>query len=489
MRLGVLLEGLEAEIVGGKDSENVEIAKLTFDSNGVFADSLFFCLRGGSVDGHAFAIEAIKKGAVALVVERILDIDIPQVLVKDTRKALAILSGNFYGNPSRRLKVIGITGTNGKTTTAYMLASILRSAGKSVGVIGTLGVRYKDVHISSNLTTPDPVFLQEILAQMRLNGVEFVVMEVSAHALHYYKVEGVQFTACIFTNFTQDHLDFFENMNAYKHAKSKLFSPKICPLAVINGDDDAGREFGKMREDGQTKTLYYGLHTPSDSFAIITDERLSGTECVFNINDAIARASLSFTGRHNVYNALGAMTCAVALGVDIEEGVKGFYALKGVDGRLQRIGKLNGADIFVDFAHTPDGLEKSISALKAHTAGRLVCVFGCGGNRDKSKRAVMGATVAKKCDFSVLTSDNPRYEDPLDIIAEIEKGYRRFSTRYVVVPDRAKAIAYAVDYLSQGDILLVAGKGGERYQEIMGIKYPYSDNDIIEKIIKEKGTL
>lgn len=489
MRLGVLLEGIENELIGGADCENTEIAKLAFDSNGVFADSLFFCLRGGSADGHAFANEAVKKGAVALVVERVLDIDIPQVLVKDTRKALAILSGNFYGNASRRLKVIGITGTNGKTTTAYMLASILRSAGKSVGVIGTLGIRYNDKYIASELTTPDPVFLQEILAKMRLDGVEFVVMEVSAHALYYQKVEGVQFTACIFTNFTQDHLDFFENMQAYKQAKSELFRLNRCPLAVINGDDNTGREFGKMREEKQGKTLYYGLRTPSDAFAIITDERLSGIECVFNINDAIARASLSFTGRHNVYNALGAMTCAVALGVDIDEGVKGFTALKSVDGRLEKIGKINGADIFVDFAHTPDGLEKSVSALKAHATGRLICVFGCGGNRDKTKRAVMGETVAKKCDFSVLTSDNPRYEDPLDIIAEIEKGYRRFSTRYVVVPDRAKAIAYAVDYLTQGDILLVAGKGGERYQEIMGIKYPYSDNDIIEKIIKEKATL
>ena len=489
MRLGVLLEGVDSELIGGENSQNTEIAKLAFDSNGVFADSLFFCLRGGSVDGHAFAGEAVKNGAVALVVERVLEIDIPQVLVKDTRKALAIISGNFYGNASRRLKVIGITGTNGKTTTAYMLASILRSAGKSVGVIGTLGIRYHDKYIPSELTTPDPVFLQEILAQMRLNGVEFVVMEVSAHALYYHKVDGVQFTACIFTNFTQDHLDFFENMHAYQQAKSQLFTPNRCPLAVINGDDTTGREFGKAREGGQGKTLYYGLRTPSDAFAIITDERLSGVECVFNINDALARASLSFTGRHNVYNALGAMTCAVALGVDIEEGVKGFTTLKSVDGRLERVGKINGADIFVDFAHTPDGLEKSVSALKAHATGRLICVFGCGGNRDKSKRAVMGATVAKKCDFSVLTSDNPRYEDPLDIIAEIEKGYRRFSTRYVVVPDRAKAIAYAVDYVSQGDILLVAGKGGERYQEIMGIKYPYSDNDIIEKIIKEKGTL
>lgn len=490
MRLSVLLESLDYEIVGAQDSANLQIAKLALDSKEVSNDCLFFCLKGTNFDGHNFANTALKKGAVAVVVERVLDIDIPQIVVQDTRSALSIVSANFYANPSNRLKIIGITGTNGKTTTSYMLASIFRACGKKVGIIGTLGVRYDsdsgEIYLPSDLTTPDPIFLQETLAKMRLNGVEFVVMEVSAHALYYKKMDGVNFVACIFTNFTQDHLDFFETMTAYKKAKAQLFTPNRCPLAIINGDDETGREFGKTREKGKETTLYYGLHTPTDAFAIITDERLDGTECVFNINDAVARAFISLTGRHNLYNALASLTCAVALGVPIEQGVLGFGNLQRVDGRLERLGKANGADIFVDFAHTPDGLEKSLSALKKYAVGRLICLFGCGGNRDKTKRAVMGATVAKKCDFAVLTSDNPRFEDPLDIIAEIERGYRRFSTKYVVVPDRKKAIEYAIGALRAGDILLVAGKGGEKYQEIMGIKYPFCDNDIIEKIIQKE---
>ena len=485
MRLSMLLEGLEAKILGGKGCENTEIAALAFDSRQVVVDSLFFCLKGGSADGHAFASDALKKGAAALVVERALDIDLPQVLVEDTRRALSVISGNFYGNASHRLKVIGITGTNGKTTTAHMLAAALDAAGKKVGIIGTLGVKYVDKILPSSLTTPDPVFLQKTLSDMRINGVEYVVMEVSAHALYYRKIAGMRFAACIFTNFTQDHLDFFKDMGAYKTAKSALFAEEICPIAILNGDDKVGREFGAMRHN----TLYYGLNTPSDAFAIITHERLGGIECIFNINDELVRASLAFTGRHNVYNALAALTCATALGVDIEKAAQGFKALKGVSGRLERVGRIHGAEVFVDFAHTPDGLEKSLAALKLHAKGRLICLFGCGGNRDKTKRPLMGMAVAKKCDFAILTSDNPRFEDPLDILADIEKGYRRFSTKYVVVPDRAKAIEYAIDLLREGDILLVAGKGGEYYQDIMGIKYPFYDNDIIEKIIRKKELL
>ncbi len=482
MRLSKLTNCLEgAEIVyGGNDFER-EIVRLSADSRTENQDGLYFCLTGGSYDGHAFAAEAIKRGAVAIVAEYVLEVNVPQILVHDTREALALTSAAFYGNPSENLKVIGITGTNGKTTTSYMLAEILKAAGKSVGVIGTLGVRYGESVTACDLTTPDPIPLQKTLAEMFLRGVEYVVMEVSAHALYYKKTAGVRFAACIFTNLTQDHLDFFGDMVAYRKAKTGLFSNDICPLAVLNGDDETGRILGDLR--GNENTLYYGLNTPSDSFAIVTDETLDKTECVLNINDEIQRVSLSFAGKHNVYNALAAATCAVALGVELHTVAKGLFALQGVKGRLERVCLVNGADVFVDFAHTPDGLEQSLSVLRRHCKGRLVCLFGCGGNRDKSKRPIMGATVAKKCDFAVLTSDNPRYEDPLDILSEIERGYRRFSVKYVVVPDREKAIGYALDFLRKGDVLLVAGKGGEDYQEIMGIKYPFNDNDIIEKII------
>ena len=272
-------------------------------------------------------------------------------------------------------------------------------------------------------------------------------------------------------------------MRDYKNAKSGLFLDGVCPLAILNGDDETGRELGEVRFG---KTVYYGLNTPVDAFAIVTHETLTKSECMLNINDKLCRVSLSFTGRHNIYNALASATCAVELGIELSAVSSGLRMLNGVRGRLQQVGEWNGGNVFVDFAHTPDGLEKSLSALKTHCKGKLICLFGCGGNRDKTKRPIMGETVAKRADFCVLTSDNPRYEDPLDIISDIEKGYRRFSVKYVVIQKREQAIRYALDMIKKGDILLVAGKGGEDYQEIMGIKYPFNDNDIIEKIIHEK---
>ena len=482
MRLMTLIGGLDGKLVyAGKHAER-DIAMLCHDSRGDCKEGLFFCLTGGNTDGHMYAKQAIQKGAVAIVAERELDVSVPQFLVKNTRQALSYMASQYYGNPSEHLKIIGITGTNGKTTTAHMLYSILQHAGKKVGLIGTLGVRYGDRETPSNLTTPDPLVLHRTFAEMFLDGVEYVVMECSAHALHFCKLDGIRFSACIFTNVSQDHLDFFSGMQAYKTAKIALFAPDVCPLAIVNTDDSVGRELLQLREGVEgLQSACYGLSAPSDAFAIVTDEQLEKTECVFNINDELARVSLHFTGLHNVYNALAACVCATSLGFSMKSAVKGLSQLKGVPGRLQRVASYRGAHVFVDYAHTPDGLEKTLNALKNKCMGRLLCLFGCGGNRDKTKRPMMGETAAKQCDFAVLTSDNPRYEDPLDIIADIEKGYRRFSQKYVIIPIRERAIEYALEMLKEGDILLIAGKGGEAYQEIMGIKYVFKDNDIIEK--------
>ncbi|MBE7077355.1 MAG: UDP-N-acetylmuramoyl-L-alanyl-D-glutamate--2,6-diaminopimelate ligase [Clostridiales bacterium] len=486
MRLSKLLEAIgNGKMIFDGDWER-EIAVLSADSRKEQISGLFFCLKGEQTDSHTCVDEAIKNGAVAIVTERELSVSVPQILVADTRYALGRLSSVFYEEPSSHLKVIGVTGTNGKTTTSYMVASILREEGKNVGIIGTLGVFYNQVARPSDLTTPDPIALHATLAEMYRHGVEYVVMEVSAHALYYKKTVGVAFTACLFTNFTQDHLDFFGTMQAYKQAKKLLFSEDMCPLAILNGDEDLGREIGLDRDKIKAlKTVYYGLHTPSDSFAVITEESLKGTECVLNLSDKLCRVSLSMMGKHNVYNALAASVCAKCLGCSLQSIAIGLKSVNTVEGRLQSVGSFHGADIFVDFAHTPDGLGKSLDALRLHCKGRLICLFGCGGNRDKGKRLLMGEIAAKKADFSVLTSDNPRYEDPLDIISGIEKGYRRFSVYYVVVPDRKRAIEYALEFLKKGDILLVAGKGGEQYQEIMGIKYPFNDHDIIKEKLRK----
>ena len=487
MRLSRLFAGIERGEVIAEGEWDREVSSLFFDSRKQVKNGLFFCLKGTNADGHSYARAAIENGAVALVTERRLFVDVPQIVVESTREALGVLSSVFYGEPSNKMRVIGITGTNGKTTVSYMLAAILKAAHKRVGVIGTLGICYGEKKIPSDLTTPDPIFLQNALAEMYMQGVEYVVMEVSAHALYYKKTAGVRYAACIFTNLSQDHLDFFNAMPAYGDAKRKLLLPEVCPLAILNGDEETGRQFGKLREEFGAKTLYYGLTTPTDAFAVITDEGARSTECMLNVNDRLSRATFSFVGRHNVYNALAATACAVELGIEMDAVAEGLSGLKGVDGRLQWAAAYHGGEVYVDFAHTPDGLERVLDALRRHCKGRLICLFGCGGNRDKVKRPIMGEVVARKADFAILASDNPRYEDSLDILSGIEKGYRRFSSRYVIVPDRKRAIEYGLDFLQRGDILLVAGKGAERYQEIMGIKYPFNDHDIIDELLSVKG--
>ncbi|MBQ3020078.1 MAG: UDP-N-acetylmuramoyl-L-alanyl-D-glutamate--2,6-diaminopimelate ligase [Clostridia bacterium] len=487
MRFTEIIKELNGEICfSGEDIER-EIHSIQVDSRKRVENGLFVCIKGERTDAHLKATEAIKNGAVALIVEKRLNVSVPQILVLDSRVALGKAAAKFYGKPAKSMKVIGITGTNGKTTTSYMLSSILEQEGKKVGVIGTLGVRYGEKNYPSILTTPDPLDLHKTFADMRANGVEYVVMEVSAHALYYKKTAGIEFSACIFTNLTQDHLDFFKNMQSYKEAKERLFQEYGECVAILNGDDECGREIGKFREkQGKGKTLFYGLNTPADSFAIITADGLEGTECMLNISDKLCRISLSILGRHNVYNALAAATCATELGVSMTSIARGLMGLENVSGRLEYIGSHRDVKVYVDFAHTPDALRNSLETLKRYCKGRLLCLFGCGGNRDKGKRAIMGENAAKYADFTILTSDNPRYEDPLDIIADIERGHRRFSSRYVVVPDRETAIDYALDFSKGEDILLIAGKGAEDYQEIMGIKYPFKDNDITINLLKKK---
>ncbi len=469
--------------------EEVEIDGLCMDSRALKKGELFFCLNGSKIDGHCFVKSAEKLGASAIVCERELDSNLLQIIVKDSRSALSLLSSQFYQNPSNKMKVVGITGTNGKTTTANMLAEIIKSAGKKVGVIGTLGIFYDEKILPPSLTTPDPIFLQKTLAEMERSGVEYVVMEVSAHALYYKKTLGIQFDVAIFTNFTQDHLDFFASMKEYKKAKLELFKPKISPCVIVNADDSLSKEICSLRKSSDekqlTKTFFYSLKTPSDAFAVLTDENLKNINFILNINDELASISLKLIGAHNVYNALSASVCAKALGFSMQEIERGLNAVQRIRGRLEWIGEYNGGDIFVDFAHTPDGLEKSLRALKKLCVGRLVCVFGCGGNRDREKRPIMGERVSVFADFCYLTSDNPREEEPIEIIQEIEKGISKKFFDYMVICDRSKAITVAIKSLKKGDVLIVAGKGGEDYQEIKGIKYPYKDEDLIREIIKK----
>ena len=488
MKVAELLKSLKNYTLYGDERRlGVEVTGLSADSRSCRFGELFICFKGQKVDSHEYAEDVIEKVAVAVVVERKLDIGGLQILVEDARLAMSLLATAFYGSPSERMKVIGVTGTNGKTTCTYMLASILSSAGKKTGIIGTLGIYYDKKEIAPELTTPDPIYLHRILADMLDRGVEYVVMEVSAHALYYRKIEGIRFSACIFTNFTQDHLDFFGSMQEYKETKLQLFTPINCPLAIINADDKVSNEIALLRENSSNdcKTCFYSLKTPSNAFAVIVDENLKETEIVLNINDSLYSARLKMTGLHNVYNALAVAVCAYELGIPKEFIGKGLTSMQCVKGRLEWIATYNGGEIFIDFAHTPDGLEKSLTSLRKYCEGRLICIFGCGGNRDRSKRPKMGKVASKNSDFVILTSDNPRYEDPFDIIKEIEGGIDKARTEYVAISDREKAICYGMKLLKRGDVLLIAGKGGEDYQERMGIKYAYKDEDLIINLMKK----
>ncbi|MGN0822636.1 MAG: UDP-N-acetylmuramoyl-L-alanyl-D-glutamate--2,6-diaminopimelate ligase, partial [Candidatus Gallimonas sp.] len=470
-----LIADLPYEELRGGDAE---VEALCTDSRVSGEGDLFFCFHGTKTDSHRYAAEAARRGVSAIVCERDCGVSCPQVIVKDGREAMAFLSAAFYGHPERSLKIFGVTGTNGKTTTSYLLRSILEESGLKTGVVGTLGAKYGTKTVPPALTTPDPAFLFSLLADMRDDGMSAVVMEVSAHALALGKVRPIVFEGAIFTNLTQDHLDFFGTMEEYGRAKKRLFTSEACRFAVVNSDDAFSRELV-----GEVPVVSYGLENPADAFAVVEAESARGSRVLLNLSDELCETFVPMPGRYNVSNALAAAACARRFGVTAESIGRGIAKTERVDGRLEWVANFRGADIFVDFAHTPDGLEKSLLALRKHCKGKLVCLFGCGGNRDEGKRPKMGETAAKYADFAVITSDNPRYEDPCAIISKIEEGYRRYSKRYVTVEEREKGTEYAVNLLSEGDILLVAGKGGETCQEIMGIKYLYNDKAVIETVI------
>lgn len=477
MKLSELLKNIEVKELYGFGE--TEIGGICTDGRLIKRGDLFVCYEGENFDSHDFAREAEKNGAAAIVCERVLDCKIPQAVVENGRAQIAPLARAFYGFSDKKLKLVGVTGTNGKTTITYMLDSIFKKNGCKAGIIGTLGISYAGKFISPELTTPDPIYLHSVFADMAACGVEYVFMEVSAHALYYDKIGGLHFEAGIFTNCTRDHLDFFKTMENYAECKKLLFKDKRCGYCVINSDDELGLELlGEVNDP-----ISYGLKNPADVFAVDITEKLNGSAFVLNLFDELYEVKLSIPGLHNVYNAMAAAACAKLLGVKTPSIAEGLKNLKNVPGRLERVAKYNGADIFVDFAHTPDGLEKSLQTLKKLCKGKLFCLFGCGGNRDREKRPMMGEIAARYADFCIITSDNPRFEEPYDIISEIEKGIKPSGKKYVSVTEREAATEYAIRLLEKDDILLVAGKGGERYQEIMGIKHSYDDNTVIKKII------
>ena len=482
MKLSELIKDLKYNKIIG--AGNPDITDISMDSNAVSKGSLFVCINGGNYDGHDFIRQVKDYGGLAAVVERPLDTSLIQIVVDDARAALSEIAAAFYGHADKKMKLIGVLGTNGKTTTTHLITSILTGAGVKCGLIGTLGVFYGDKFRESSLTTPDPIELHKTLAEMYDSGIEAVIMEVSAHAVYLKKVCGLDFEIGVFTNLTQDHLDFFKDMENYKNAKVSFFKNNFCKYIVSNSDDNVGREIATTIKSGG-RILTYGIENPADVFAIDINENSTETTFVLNLFDVIYDVKLNLIGRYNVYNALAAATACALYGISPEKVVEGVENLKGVSGRLECVYD-GDFSVYVDYAHTPDGLLKSLSTLKSHTENRLICLFGCGGNRDEKKRPIMGRISGEIADFTVLTSDNPRFEEPMDIIWQIEQGIKEKTDAYVIIQERADAIKYALDMAKKGDTILLAGKGCEKYQDVFGIKRPFSDKDSVKDYLRRR---
>lgn len=466
------------------NDDDVEVTGLAIDSGAVKPGDLFFCLVGRDNDGHTFAGEAVARGAAAVVVERRLALDVVQIEVPSTRHALAIAASAFYGNPSKRLKMIGITGTNGKTTTTYIVKNIIEAAGHSCGLIGTNAIEYGKVKRDAGLTTPDPIDLQAILREMSDAGTEYVVMEVSAHALALNKVDGIMYEVAAFSNFSRDHLDFFGDMDNYAKAKAGFFTAEHARLAVVNADDPLGEQILKQTT---LPAITYGVENPCDVFGIDPVMSAYGLEYVINMSDSVGKVKFNLTGRFNMYNTLCAAAIAAALGLPLSAVIKGIRNIKKIDGRFNII-NTSKCSVIIDFAHTDDGLANILRAIREFAPARIITVFGCGGNRDTTKRAVMGKIVSQMSDYCFVTSDNPRFESPQSIIDQITDGIKEIGgTNYTAVVDRKQAIKSAIEMAEKDDIVLIAGKGAERYNDVMGRKQPYNDEQYVMEIAGEFG--
>jgi len=493
MKLAQLSEQLLVRRIVG--DANADIAGLEADSRKAFPGCLFFCLPGHTVDGHDYAEKAIAGGAAALVVSRELPVSVPQFVVPDTRQALAQLADYYYGRPSRKLKPIGVTGTNGKTTTTYLIERIWADAGVPAGVIGTIETRYGGVSRPMSGTTPDVLELQRLLGDMTEAGTERCVMEVSSHSLHQGRVKGVDFRTAIFTNLTQDHLDYHGTMEAYEAAKGLFFSrlgntygdeAGERKFAVLNADDDASSRFKKLTA---AEVVTYGID--QDAHLKASEVRISAGGTSFRLDSFLGsrQIELKLVGKFNVYNALAALGAALCEGIALDDAIGSLRGIPGVPGRVEPVDAGQPFAVIVDYAHTPDGLENVLNTVRELAEGDVICVFGCGGDRDTTKRPIMGSLAAKLADKIIVTSDNPRTEDPLRILRDIEAGVRQAGLageRYELEPDRKRAIEKAVEMASPGDVVLIAGKGHETYQIVGGVTHDFDDRLVAKEAIRSR---
>lgn len=483
----MMLSSLLADFAHRIDGDDVEIASITADSRAVAPGALFVAVSGTAVDGHRFVSQAVKQGAAAVLVEREVEVPVARVQVDDSRLALALAARRFYGAPDEALTLVGVTGTNGKTTVATLLGGVLGATGADSAVLGTLGLRRGQASVETGLTTPGPVELARLLRELVDDGLGALAMEVSSHALDQHRVSGVSFDAAVFTNLSRDHLDYHGTMEAYFEAKARLFRQRRKPasVSIVNVDD----EYGRRLVDEETWT--YGLgegarvtmeHVTTDLDGIRGTVRSGGAS--FGIHSALV-------GAFNVSNLLAAVSTGLALGFSSQEVTDGIARVQAVPGRLERVSAAGQPLVLVDYAHTPDALEKALAVLRPLSVGRVICVMGCGGDRDVGKRPAMGAAAAQGASFTFVTNDNPRSEDPATIAQAIERGLANAGARrgehYRVILDRAEAIEAAIREADAQDVVLIAGKGHEDYQIVGDERRHFDDREVARGVLAAFG--
>ena len=487
MNLKSVLSGIEG--LKAKGNLDMEIMGVAHDSRKVKEGYVFVAVKGYDVDGHNYIHQAIENGAKAIVVEDISSIkqsglpeNITLVVAPNTREALAKMACNFYDNPSKKFNLIGITGTKGKTTTTFMIKSILEKSGQKVGLIGTVANYIGDKNLGeSSRTTPESLELQELFAEMVKEKVETVVMEVSSQSLKLHRVDGCDFNIGVFTNFSEDHISEKEHpdMQDYFNSKLKLFD--MCKKGFINIDDYQVAKVKKLATNCDVKT--YGIDNSADLLAKDITVTNASVDFKVKIGQRNERVKTGIPGRFSVYNSLAAISVAGVFGIDAEKIKEALLEVR-VPGRSELVDNKKELTIMIDYAHSPESLQNILSAVKSYTRGRVISVFGCGGDRDPGKRPQMGEISGNVADFTIITSDNPRTEEPAEIVKEIEVGMKKTKGKYVTIVDRIEAIKYAINMANKNDIIVLAGKGHETYQEINGKKYPFDEREIIKKLMK-----
>lgn len=484
MILKSLLKGLDYEVIKGNEESKVQ--NIRYDNRKIEQGDAFVCVKGFKVDGHSFIGDAIKKGANVLIVQEDVSVqeDITIIKVRDTRKALAIMSSNYFGNPKDKLKIIGITGTNGKTTSAFIIKSILEKAGFMTGLIGTIANYIGNKKVDAVRTTPESYELHELFKNMVDAGVEYCVMEVSSHSLELDRVYGIQFEEGIFTNLTRDHLDFHKTFENYYNAKFKLF--ERSNHSIINLDDPYGANIVKdIEERGvKTKVSTFSIEKESDFKAFEIKSHSNGSEFKVNL-EKVEEFYINIPGEYNIYNSLGCIICAHNLNIPMDKIKEGLSDVV-IPGRCELVAKEKNLpySIIIDYAHTPDGLENVLTTVKAFTKNRMISVFGCGGDRDKVKRPQMGKIGCELSDIVIITSDNPRSEEPMDIINDIVKPLNY--DNFIIEVNRKEAIRKAMNMALEGDVIVIAGKGHETYQILKDETIHFDEREVVYDILEGK---